>query len=49
VSSSHFAAEDYLAMMAVHFVRRRQYTVIPYLYHLINLFVGTVRRHELDT
>lgn len=43
----HFDGARYLAAMAVQFVRPRQYTVLPYQYHLIDLYVENVRRYEM--
>jgi hypothetical protein len=44
---AHFDREEYLAAMAVQFVPPRQYTVMPYHYHLIDLYVENVRRYEI--
>jgi hypothetical protein len=41
----HFDPQEHLAAMAVQFVRPRQYTVLPYYFHLIDLYVDTVLRY----
>jgi hypothetical protein len=41
----HFDRQEQLAAMAVQFVRPRQYTVLPYYFHLIDLYVDTVLRY----
>lgn len=43
--SSHFDKEQLLAMMGVLFVRYKQYTVLPYYFHLIDLYVDNVSRY----
>lgn len=45
--AEHFHPEEFLAAMAVQYVRPRQYTVVPYHYHLIDLYVENVRRYEM--
>jgi len=45
----HFECEEYLAAMAVQFVRFRQYTVLPYYFHLIDLYVENVSRYAVDS
>lgn len=42
---AHFDCGEYLAAMAVQFVRPRQYTVSPYYFHLIDLHVMNMRRY----
>lgn len=44
--SDHFDREGCLATMAIPFVRLRQYTVLPYPFHLIDLHVTAFRRFE---
>jgi hypothetical protein len=43
--SSHFDKEQLLATMGVLFVRYKQYTVSPYYFHLIDLYVDNVSRY----
>jgi len=43
--SSHFDKEQLLATMGVLFVRYKQYTVSPYYFHLIDLYVENVSRY----
>jgi len=43
--SSHFDKEQLLATMGVLFVRYKQYTVSPYYFHLIDLYVENVLRY----
>jgi len=43
--SSHFDKEQLLATMGVLFVRHKQYTVSPYYFHLIDLYVENVLRY----
>jgi len=43
--SSHFDKEQLLATMGVLFVRYRQYTVSPYYFHLVDLYVENVLRY----
>lgn len=40
----HFDIEVFLRMMSVQFVRAKQYTVLPYPFHLIDLYVENVLR-----
>lgn len=40
----HFDMEMYLRMMSIQFVRAKQYTVLPYPFHLIDLYVENVLR-----
>ena len=43
---AHFKPESLLAEVGVQFVRPRQYTIVPYPFHLIDLYVENVRRYE---
>ncbi|HLG75462.1 MAG TPA: hypothetical protein VFA09_19870 [Ktedonobacteraceae bacterium] len=43
--SSHFDKEELLKTMGVLFVRHKQYTVSPYYFHLIDLYVENVLRY----
>jgi hypothetical protein len=43
--SSHFDKEQLLTTMGVLFVRPKQYTVSPYYFHLIDLYVENVLRY----
>jgi len=43
--SSHFDKEQLLATMGVLFVRYKQFTVSPYYFHLIDLYVDNVSRY----
>lgn len=40
----HFDIEVFLRMMSVQFVRTKQYTVLPYPFHLIDVYVENVLR-----
>lgn len=40
----HFNIEVFLRMMSIQFVRAKQYTVLPYPFHLIDLYVENVLR-----
>lgn len=42
----HFDKEQLLSMMGVLFVRHKQYTVSPYYFHLIDLYVENVLRYS---
>lgn len=44
--SSHFDKEQLLKTMGVLFVRHEQYTVSPYYFHLIDLYVENVLRYD---
>lgn len=43
--SSHFNKEQLLATMGVLFVRHKQYTVSPYYFHLIDLYVDNILQY----
>jgi hypothetical protein len=45
---AHFNREHLLSTMGVLFVRPRQYTVSPYYFHLIDLYVENVLRYSLS-
>lgn len=43
--TAHFDKEQLLSTMGVLFVRPKQYTVSPYYFHLIDLYVENVLRY----
>ncbi len=43
--TTHFDKEQLLSTMGVFFVRHKQYTVSPYYFHLIDLYVENVLRY----
>lgn len=45
----HVSREEYLATMAVQFVRLRPYSVLPHYFHLIDLYVANVLRYAVDS
>ncbi len=44
---AHFNKEQLLLTMGVQFVRHKQYTVSPYYFHLIDLYIENVLRYSL--
>lgn len=44
--SKDFNTEQWLDTVSVMFVRPKQYTVFPYFFHLLDLYVSTVLLHE---
>lgn len=40
----HFDIQIFLRMLSVQFVRLKQYTVYPYPFHLINIYVESILR-----
>lgn len=44
--AAHFEKEQVLATMGVLFVRHNQYTVLPYYFHLIDLYVENILRYS---
>lgn len=48
VENGEFDIELMLQTMAVTFVRHKQYTVMPYLFHLIDIYVENVLRWQED-
>jgi hypothetical protein len=48
VGNGQFEIELMLQTMAVAFVRHKQYTVMPYLFHLIDIYVENVLRWQDD-
>jgi hypothetical protein len=43
--AAHFDREQMLLEMSVQFVRHRQFTVVPYFFHLIDLYVENILRY----
>jgi hypothetical protein len=46
--AGHFDSDHHLAAMGVRFVRPQQYTVVPYYFHLIDLYVDNIGRYLIS-
>ena len=44
--ADHFDKEQVLSTMGVKFVRFNQYTVSPYYFHLIDIYVESILSHR---